>query len=173
MIQEEEKYFIPDPDDISVGYECEFHGMTTGGFLILDFSEEGKDTLIQEPNVEVWYPIKCGYDPLTTDRSVEDIRKLIRTNQIRTAYLTKEQILNQGWTVMNTGGLHPGCIDGRCGFRKNNHFMVWHSKLRMVDIIIRDPSKVRDDWWSPERFRLFCECKDVNTLKTISNLLKI
>ena len=137
----ENKYFTPNIEDIRVGYECE-----------RDFSdtteiEEWRNTVIEQDHFKSFY--------------IEDIR---------TPYLTKEQIEAEGWVVMNTGGIEPGQINGRYGFSKGNYFMIWYPETQLIDIILRDPSK-EERVWNPERFRFFCECKDINTLRLISKLL--
>lgn len=165
------KYFSPEKEDICLGYECEFHGMTVGGLLIMDLEDESKSTMITEPNIKVWYPIKCGLDPWSNEKTPEEIYKLINNNQIRVKALNKEQIEADDWKAISQP-LDPDKLNGFYCFSKGNYLMVWYSEKSMVDIIIKDPSK-EERVWNPERFRLFCECKDINTLRKISKLLSV
>jgi hypothetical protein len=45
-------------------------------------------------------------------------------------------------------------------------------KEPLLDFILRDPS-IEERVGNPERFRFFCECKDINTLRKIEKLLNI
>lgn len=95
---EELKYYIPDIEDIRVGYECEIHTMTTGGLIIMDMSDGGKSETICEPHIKCWESVKCGLDPWN-ERNPKDIIELLKNGQIRTPYLTKEQIEAEGWML--------------------------------------------------------------------------
>jgi len=98
---EKKEYYIPNIEDIHIGYECEFHGMTTGGIYF--FNEDGtkNEKTSIEPHIQIWYPITCGLEIWSNDRTPEDIFKLIKNNQIRTPYLTREQIKNEGWVIIS------------------------------------------------------------------------
>lgn len=95
-IHEELKYYTPDIEDIKVGYECEIHTMTTGGLIILDMLDKEESKTIQQPNIEYWVPIKCDLD-IWDNKTPHQIVKLLNNNQVRTPYLTKEQIEAEGW----------------------------------------------------------------------------
>lgn len=147
----ENKYFTPSLEDIRVGYECEFHGMTVGGLTIIDFSDESKSETIREPDIKVWSPIKCGYDPWINEKTVEEIKRLLENNQIRTLYLTKEQIEAEGWKAVSDSQ-----------FYKKDVVFSFQSSLEKVT------------FWEPAGDVLFNgECKDINTFRYICKLLNI
>ena len=72
---EESKYYIPDIEDLRVGYEYEFQGIPKGWHKMI-FSEENSLKNIKY-----------------------NIEKL--TDAIRVPYLTKEQIESEGWTEIH------------------------------------------------------------------------
>lgn len=92
-----EKYYTPAIEDIHIGYECEFHGITTGGLYFFNDDGSKDEEKSIEPSIKVYYPMRCGIDPWSTDLKPEDIYESISNNQIRTPYLTKEQIEAEGW----------------------------------------------------------------------------
>jgi hypothetical protein len=111
------KYFTPDIEDIHIGYECEYHGMTTGGLYFFNENNTKDEKISIEPFIEVWYPIKCSLDPWDK-RKPEEIIELLKNNQIRTPYLTKEQIETEGWKFIKK---HPGTEC--CDFKKNKYYI--------------------------------------------------
>ena len=103
------------------------------------------------------------------DNRIEDLEK----KRIRTPYLTKEQIEAEGW--IHTGG--KLLKEANQMFEKGNYFLVFNEKVKTINIILRDPSKECEISWSvqmsPEHFNFFCECKCINTFRTICKLLNI
>lgn len=168
--EENTKYFTPSIEDIRVGYECEFHGMTVGGLVIMDFRDGGKTEHVKDPDIKVWESIKCGTDILNGKKSVNDIIHLIGTDQIRTPYLTQEQIEAEGWVEDKD---HPSK-----SFTKGNNKLGW-----LKGIIIRDDKEegvtvstiliYTPPFGDTFSIRYNGHCKDINTLRYISKLLNI
>jgi hypothetical protein len=73
------KYYTPSIEDIRVGYECE--------------------CLWQRPEPKTWDRIKITETDTEKylELSVEDVLRRVKSNEIRTPYLTKEQIEAEGW----------------------------------------------------------------------------
>lgn len=90
----DDKYFIPDIEDIRVGYEYEFNeeGLQ---LVIVNFSNNDPPQSIGEIK-ELWEKrIFRGNDwdimfPITEG---------LKANRIRTPYLSQEQIENEGWKL--------------------------------------------------------------------------
>lgn len=169
MKEMENKYFTPSLEDIRVGYECEYHGMTAGGLMIIDFSDESKSETIKEPDIKVWSPIKCGYDPWINEKTVEEIKKLLENNRIRTPYLTKEQIEADGWKVKSEQYVNLGWIV----YEKGNHWLLFYEKELFIKIIPIDPSLEHSINKQGVWVLYSGECKDINTFRYICKLLNI
>lgn len=158
-------YYIPEISDIRIGYECEI--------LERKYIHNGNHYVLDEESVkeDKWKKIIID-DNVHSDNKLSRIAHFFIESsseiKIRTPFLTKEQIESEGWIVMNTGGINPGQIDGRCAFSKGNYFLVWESKYKRVDIILRDPSKI-EDVWTPERFRAILNCPSINEFREITN----
>jgi hypothetical protein len=144
----ENKYYIPNIEDIRVGYYGEYNnwGIDERGLNFNVWDE----AILSKINVEVF--LKYGI------------------KNFRVPFLTKEQIEAEGWTVMNTGGINPGQMDGRYVFSKGNYFLIWEEKYNRVDINLRDPSLL-EDVWNPERFRVILNCPSINEFRNIVKLL--
>ena len=89
-------------------------------------------------------------------------------------YLTKEEIREEGWKAItpdNDKYIKPETFF----FEKGNYFLVvrFNNKIPFLDFILRDPAKETDRVKDAERFRFFCECKDINTFRYICKLLNI
>lgn len=140
----ESKYFTPSIGDIRIGYECELFW--------------NQDHLTEN----FWDKIIVG------DKGLEDINWEFRidNNQVRVLYLTKEQIQQEGWKLLEEQRLWKGQIV----FEKGNYFMLFHPKKLLLDFILKDPSK-EERVSNPEHFRLFCICKDTNRLREIEKIL--
>jgi len=98
-------YYTPNIEEIHVGFEYEFHGMTTGGLVVLDAK---KDKLIKytEPNIKVWSKEKLQKDCFSTfNRTLNSIEELIESNQIRIKYLDKDDIEDFGFVNINDRGM--------------------------------------------------------------------
>jgi hypothetical protein len=159
----ESKYFIPDKEDIHIGYECEY--CDNYGFETFNL---GKDN---------WIPIKIKLqeeDGAYTSE-IEDI--LIGMDDgyqpIRVPYLTKEQIEGEGWTSFITEYDNKISLEkmNYVFFREDKNYMLgWYFNTNQIALLIKDPSLV-EDYYSAPTFR--GECKDINTFRTICKLLNI
>jgi hypothetical protein len=96
-MQKDSKYFVPNIEDIRIGYECEI-------WWNYNMLPENK-----------WCPIKIG-DADTQNFEMFDFIYRIRDNHIRTPYLTKEQIEAEGWIFVE----HDNS-PFNSGYRKENH----------------------------------------------------
>lgn len=141
----ENKYFTPNITDIRVGYECEIKPKGSTEFDWMPYIVHGG----------------LNFKSLLND-------------SIRVPYLTKEQIRDEGWKVItpdNDKYIKPETFF----FEKGNYFLVvrFNNKIPFLDFILRDPAKETDRVKDAERFRFFCECKDINTFRYICKLLNI
>ena len=151
----ENKYFTPDIEDVYIGYEHETYSiglqMINGRFLP---DNERDDELKWRPNI-----IKCGSDILNLEASSypneDEPYKSFKTlwkDYIRVPYLTKEQIEAEGWKHSE-----KDCFD------YNDRWMCsWY------------PEHNRMEFCDDENENNFAgECKDINTFRKITKLLKI
>lgn len=88
------KYYTPEIEEFHVGFEYEFHGMTTGGLDIVDFSKDPIEIkTISKPNKKIWSKESIYRDDCALyNRSFKSLEGLIKTKQIRVKYLDKEDI---------------------------------------------------------------------------------
>lgn len=94
----ENKYFIPDIEDIHIGYECEIH---------TQYSSE----LIKKVG---WHSVKVSYSrEMSKYVGILQCKKLIKTHHIRVPYLTKEQIEAEGWKESDVSGFFDKIDDIR------------------------------------------------------------
>jgi len=78
------QYYTPNIEDIYIGYECEIYSQTSNK-LISDVK---------------WHSVKVDYyHDETRTLNVNNIKKVIRKRHIRTPYLTKEKIEEEGWEI--------------------------------------------------------------------------
>ena len=89
------KYYTPELKEFHIGFEYEFHGMTTGGLVFMDF-KNNKSSTVHEPTNKVWNKEIVNLD-LMYSRSLSDIDKLIIDKKIRVKYLDKKDIESQGY----------------------------------------------------------------------------
>ena len=125
----ENKYFIPDIEDICIGYELEHLSAT--GYIITKFE---------------------------IDSSLPALQELIKLNQVRVPYLTKEQIEAEGW-IYEKEVKTVKCYD------KENIFLACSEKTHRM--LIR---KHENKTW---KTIYFGRCKDINTFKKLTKLLEI
>ncbi len=147
-------YFVPDIEDIRVGYECEIK--PTG-------SEEFD-----------WMPYVINGD--NAFRHYET--KGRGATSIRVPYLTKEQIEAEGWKPVNTGGLENGCMNGRCAFTKGNYFLIIPSQPNTklgnrIEIVMVDVLKDDYNEWTSNGRMYLGECRCINDFRLIMKLLCI
>jgi len=133
-------YFIPDIEDIRVGYECE---ISVPYFV-------SKPYIVNNDNLKYkWVNHKFELQEVYGADNCLNI-----DYEIRTPYLTKEQIEAEGW------------VEIHAGFFKKGDFLM-SNITNFNGIIIRKGS------WYPEETKYSGECKDINTFRYICKLLKI
>lgn len=171
-----DKYFVPNKEDIYIGYECQYHGMTTGGLMIIDLSDEGKSETIKEPDTKVYFSIKCGLDPLN-EKTPQQIYDLIDNSQIQVPYLTKEQIEAEGWKLTDEKspftGEHYKFIKSwnGPGFNEPHKLtLTWYGRFS-PNLAIR--YEWESSWNRFDEYIYYGSCKDINTFRTICKLLEI
>lgn len=155
------KCFIPSIEDLHIEYELEIKEAT----YIFD---RGFD--FDFANTDIWGKGKLD------NRSLQHVITYWRSLHIRVPYLNKPQIEAQGWKQLNfEGKIYGGFKEGVSAFEKGNYFMIvdFNKEVPFLDFILRDPSLELDRVGDAERFRFFCDCKDINTLRQIEKLLKI
>jgi hypothetical protein len=159
-VHKELKYFQPEISDIRVGYECEIHTMTTGGLMIMDMSDGGKSETICEPHMKCWGSVKCGTD-IWNERNPKDIIELLKNGQIRTPYLTKEQIEAEGWVEMSPPIISISREFRNIPFIKDGYRLDYNINSNQLAITIS------------REFLFYGECKSINELRIICKLLNI
>lgn len=151
MENQENKYFVPQIEDIRVGYECQVQS--------IENAQWGNFTITE----------KWMWDGTT-------IFEYLELGNVRVPHLTKEQIISERWTMFKAE-FDNAEKNGRFGYNKGNYFLVHDSKNNRIELIYKDPSIEQESNWgvsrSPEHFRFQCECKDINTFRHICKLLKI
>lgn len=159
-IPQTEKYYTPAIEDMHAGYECE-------------------EQIYPEYDKPFWKPLIIGneYNPTDSFRERKTI-KLPFPEFIRTPYLTKEQLIKDGWKYsasMLYGNVTDGDIEGM--FEKGNIMCIVNYKLHKITLFIIDPSKRMDEaiiWGvQPEHFRFTCNCPSINEFRQICKLLNI
>lgn len=151
-------YYTPEVGDLFVGYECEKQ--------ILDFSCMGNCDHLG------WEPYKIGQDG-DWDKGLREMKSYIfwSSRYLRTSYLTKDQIVGEGWVHKE------GCLYIK-GDEKGHHFYAKYpyTTLKPNPLIIMEftPSD-REDPWSMccTECRFNGECPSINEFRYISKLLRI
>lgn len=170
LLSMEDKYYIPNIEDFYVGYEYEFHSMTIGGMAIMDFSEDNKVfNIISQPEHKVWYKESVTKNEFGLyERGLDKIENLIKSNQIRTKYLDKQDIESLGWEYIGKS------IDLR--FKKEGRFERHSWTARKIKLHYG----LEDNWLfihiedNNDEFTIFEGiCPSINELKTIMKLLNI
>lgn len=138
----ENKYYTPTIEDIHVGYECEWQDI--GG------------------NCE-WIKAKIDEYIIFEILSID-----LPEGQLKTLYLTKEQIEAEGW-IIRTDKIHKGF---QFAFEKGDYFGVCLQNGKL-DIHLKDALK--DDYTEhTSNTRLyFGNCPSINEFRTICKLLNI
>jgi hypothetical protein len=153
-------YYTPTIDEFHVGFEYEFHGMTTGGLMFLNGDEETKK-LERPPHIKVWdKEIVCN--PLPTDkmysreyqmddgsmgtityadsefmfhRSLKEIAEIISRGQIRVKKLDQDDILSldflfKGRTVLDWYELPNRIEDNWNSYGYWNKVQLLHDRVK-------------------------------------------
>jgi len=178
MKKMENKYFTPDIEDICIGYECEVYSI--GLQMINDrlLPDDERDNELK------WRPriIKCGSDILSLEahsyQNEDELYKsfkILWKNYIRVPYLTKEQIEAEGWsfeTVLFADDDENDVYSD--GFAKHIDQDHWY------EMVLRKDNKIHIvyKWYRNSVAQLWRDvysgnCKDINTFRKITKLLKI
>lgn len=109
-----------------------------------------------------------GWLPKVIDRAylTAIMRGELLLSRLRVPYLTKEHIIANGWVPASKGYIFSGY------YVKNNHVLIHIEKDNMIEMIFEDPSR-EDDRRTPEKFRVYCECRCINDLRMIEKLFKV
>jgi hypothetical protein len=122
------EYFIPDIEDIYIGYELEH--LSANGYI--------------ETKFEI-------------NSSLHALQELIKLNQIRVPYLTKEQIESEGWKF----DYNLGDFDYYIKTVNDTNYELEFCYKERINI-------------NEYKFTLYHgECKDINTFRKIIKLLEI
>lgn len=128
---EKEKYFIPEISDLFVGYECE--------------KEHGEfDDNMQK--IYVPYKMEFEYGWLEIPERYNE--------RLRTPYLTKEQIENEGWSFIQQ-------IGNTLFFKKKDFELTFNDNY----ININNFGEYDLGYWG--------QCKDINAFRYLMKLLEI
>lgn len=144
----ENKYYTPDISDIRVGYKCEF---TTDSLSFEvnntdDFSFRELDIADIKDIIDF---IEHGYF------NEDDLSQFIRT-----PYLTKEQIEEEGWKEYETRMI---C---RSFKKENDYHLYWFETDNAIQLCKGTPPMWLNYYYSGE-------CPSINEFRTISKLLNI
>jgi hypothetical protein len=131
------KYYTPEIEEFYVGFEYEFHSMTTGGLEIVDFSKNPiVSKTISKPTYKIWSKeIIYRDDCALYNRSFKSLEGLIKSKQIRVKYLDREDIESLGWKFDKTSN------EGQRKFFKDNMCLYYRPETHELGIFTIDPSK--------------------------------
>lgn len=153
-------YYTPDIEDLRIGYECE-----------VEFYDNNNWTLVILEGISK----KEGFINTNDGDCYIDTIGPNRFKNIRTPYLTKEQIEKEGWSPIELKGwmYMMGTPSYRVGFKKGNYFLVLDTRKPHIEIVAQDVCLI--DWLPeiPESFRITIPCPSINEFRTISKLLEI
>lgn len=153
-----EKYFTPDIEDIRVGYEIESYE--------LSIDEAGDPKL----NYDRWVK-------KTLDSSYVQTILKYGLKFIRVPYLTKEQIEAEGWKLSydfsTLGPAHSMDFEKGDVWKNTGRgaFLSWYPHSNIIKITTSDVGYNQDGPNHSIKFK--GECKDINTFRHISRLIKI
>ena len=129
----ENKYFIPDIEDVHVGYELEHLSAT--GYITTKFE---------------------------IDSSLPALEQLIKLNQVRVPYLTKEQIETEGWSKAKAPIVTIKHDFYEIPYIKDNFRIDYNFKNNLINILENNGVNL-----------FYGKCKDINTFRKIIKLLNI
>lgn len=140
-------YFTPDIEDIRVGYECEIWSI--------------KNKFPRLPREHEWQKFNM------LDIDVFAIENIIKKKEIRVPYLTKEQIVAEGWEF--TSEYSPVLY-----FKKGDWTLKYWYKLHLIELhtndLVREIDKFNANF--DRATTLNCECKCINDFRFIIKKLK-
>lgn len=147
----EDKYYIPDIEDIHIGYE---------GEILID---KWEPFVLDKERVDHYS--KWGGDAC----DIDDIFSHLKYGQIRTKYLTKKDIESEGWEIFkehkydDRNYKYPEI--GKI-YTKGNKYLSFYESINEIEIHNNEEYSDRQTWYDGK-------CKSINELKTISKLLNI
>ena len=170
IMEKDPKYYTPTVEDIRVGYECEIQ--TNFGYESFN-----NDNTIWEPIIVGFKEVDGGYSNKISDIIIglDD-----GYQPIRTKYLTKEQIEENGWE--NMGIMRNG---GTMLFTKLISKQEWYelqycqnNKINpttniVISIIDYDPGMYGSGDSRVTKVLYNGDCKSINELRTIQSFLNI
>lgn len=151
---EKNEYFVPQIEDIRVGYECERRQYAS--------DSDGS------PNFRWIKQILSLNDIQRMDE--ERMSQGIMWHGIRVPYLTKEQIEAEGWKHLSDTTF-PGWLGS--SFEKDNYLIGINfiEQIPFIGITFRDPSKCEPPYF--DTWRCSFPCKSINEFRYIYKLLNI
>jgi|HubBroStandDraft_2_1064218.scaffolds.fasta_scaffold404533_2 hypothetical protein len=151
-------HYTPSIKDIFVGYEAEFNWATYGAFVNVNNDD---DLTVSFVPTKLWEPIVCGYNEhmLDSKRTPEEFHVILKMGNLRTPYLTHEQIDKEGWEFV-----HQGAMDTFQQFEKKdqNVWMYFYNQQKTITIIKGNSYPIYSG-----------SCPSINELRTIMKLLNI
>lgn len=147
MITEDNKYYMPDIEDLHVGYICEVQQMQQG---------EGVGSYVKSVLNEL--------------REMELFDLAEYFNRCKTKYLDKEDIESLGWKEM------PKYSNRYIMFELSNRWLGYNLEKHWLKLTVNDPIKEldrTDDLYDESKMYYQGECKSINELKTIMKWLNI
>lgn len=139
-----DEYFIPDIQDIHIGYEFEIK--STGGEWI-------KESLTKEEGV---------YFAAFT--------KMIEEGRLRVPHLNKKQVEEEGWKI-NTPEIWKSNKDNNEFYFEKGNYIAYYNSNRILALMIRDP--LVEDWSFVDIPCFRGKVKDINTFRYVTKLLEI
>jgi hypothetical protein len=163
----EQKYFTPSIEDVYVGYEYEFHGMSVGGMYFFNADGSKDENLSKEATIPVYYKEKITLDPWATGRDFKSFMECLNRGQIRVPVLTHELIEAEGWKKKDGWSLVKRAAYAKEGV---NFWAVvdYTSEFPFVQFVPIDPSLCDPSWHLP---RGLTYCKDINTFRQLVKLV--
>jgi hypothetical protein len=152
----ENKYFIPDIEELCIGYECEIYAQNT-------------DKLIRKVG---WHTVTVHFSPMISKHvGLNQVPRLSKTKHIRVPYLTKEQIEAEGWEHIAVYGNNRN-DNYTMVFQKTSNYKYELSFHNYDNLILIEQLRHTVDKVVRENF-FKGECKDINTFRKIIKLLGI
>lgn len=148
--EEGKKYYTPDIEDIRVGYECECR---------LPFHRDWLKEVISKYDA-IYFSAYMNY---------------LKDSNLRTPYLTKEQIEAEGWKELS---YKSGKYDGRLAWEKGNYFLILYednnTKLKgRIVIMLKDVTLDPYTEFTSNGQVYLGKCPSINEFRTICKLLNI
>lgn len=157
---EELKYYIPEIEDIKVGYECEIYEQSTTK-LIKDIK---------------WHSVKVtiGNSEYGETLAINRVPNYLKQSKIRTSYLTKEQIEKEGWKIQNVLIEDDDGNDMFCtGFVKDIDENRWYELVFQEDKTFIQYKWYRNSVTQLCRPIFYGKIKSINEFRTLCKWLGI